>query len=185
MLQQSKFICSLLATVLLLAGCKKATDDPGFGDGDMPRIFQLGDNFRTSYILNEGESAVYSGLLFSPANKVKISWKVNDVEKSTDTTFTFKPTTGGEFRIVVEASYNGLKTVRTSTVLVKPSTYTQAPYTKVVMAYLSETGLPSNVNWNYVSHVAYQAGKVAADGSLDVTAGELNQKMDELIARGI
>jgi len=184
MLQQNKFICFLLAAVLLIAGCKKEIDDPEFGEGDMPRIFQLGDNFRTSYILNEGESAVYSGLLFSPAGKVKISWKVNDVVKSTDTTFTFTPDTGGEFRVVVEAEYNGLKTVRTSTVLVKPSTYTPAPYTKVVMAYLGETGVPSNINWNYVSHVAYQSGKVSADGTLDITLGEMNQKMDELVARG-
>ncbi len=184
MLQLNRFICLLLATGLVLSGCKKEIVDPEFGEGDTPRIFQLGDNFRTSYILNEGESAVYNGLLFSPAGKVKISWKVNDEVKSSDTSFTFTPAAGGEFRIVVEAEYNGLKTIRTSTVLVKPSTYTPAPYNKVVMAYLSETGLPASVNWNYVTHLAYQSGRVNSDGSLDITAGEVNQKMDELVARG-
>jgi hypothetical protein len=184
MLQQYKFICFFLATVLLVSGCKKDIADPEFGEGDSPRIFQLGDNFRASYILNEGESAVYKGLLFSPAGKVNVSWKVNDEVKSNDTSFTFTPTAGGEFRIVVEAEYNGLKTIRTSTVLVKPATYTPKPYNKVVMAYLSETGLPANVNWDFVTHLAFQSGKVSADGTLDITAGEVNQKMDELVARG-
>jgi hypothetical protein len=184
MRQQHKLLSFLLLAFAIVTGCKKEIKDPEFGEGDVPRIFQLGDNFRTSYILDEGESAVYNGLLYSPAGKVNISWKVNDEVKSTDTSFTFTPTTGGEFRIVVEAEYNGLKTIRTSTVLVKPSTYTQVPFTKVVMAYVTETGTPASINWDYVTHVAYQAGKVSSDGSLDVTAGELNQKMDELIARG-
>jgi hypothetical protein len=144
----------------------------------------LGDNFRSSYILDEGQSAVYNGLLFSPAGKVKISWKVNGVEKSTDTAFTFKPTAGGEYKIVLEASYGGLTSTRTSTVLVKPATYTPAAYDKVIMGYLSETGLPSDVNWKFITHLAYQTGRVSSDGSLDITAGEVNQKMDEVVARG-
>jgi hypothetical protein len=184
MLQIKRVIYFLFASLIVLSACKKNISDPEFKDGDSPRIFQLGDNFRTSYVLNQGDTAHYTGLLFSPAGKVKISWKVNDVVTSTDTVFHFVPTTGGEFKIVLEASYNGLTTIRTSTVLVKPSTYTPAPYTRVVMAYLSETGLPSAVNWDYVTHVAYQSGRVSSDGNLDITAGEVNQKMDELVARG-
>lgn len=184
MLYRNKFFLSFLAALLIMTGCKKEIADPVFKDGDSPRIFQLGDNFRTSYILDEGQSAVYAGLLFSPANEVKISWKVNDVVVSTDTTFTFTPTTGGEFKIVLEAEYKGQKSIRTSTVLVKPSTYTPAPYNKVVMGYLSETGVPASVNWNNVTHLAYQSGRVYADGVLDLTTGEANQKMDELVARG-
>ncbi|MBC7868258.1 MAG: hypothetical protein H7X88_12055 [Gloeobacteraceae cyanobacterium ES-bin-316] len=184
MVQLNKIIYFFFASVLLLASCAKDIADPEFKEGDSPRIFQLGDDFRTSYILNEGESAIYNRLLFSPAGKVNISWKVNDVIKSTDTAFTFTPTAGGEYKIVVEAEYGGLKTLRTSTVLVKPSAYTPAPFTKVVMGYLSETGLPSNINWGYVTHVAYQTGRVFSDGTLDVTAGEVNQKMDEVVARG-
>lgn len=184
MLQLNRFLYFLFASLILFAACKKNITDPEFKEGDTPRIFQLGDNFRTSYILNEGQSAVYNGLLFSPAGKVNISWKVNDVVKSTDTAFTFTPIGGGEYKIVVEAEYGGLKTIRTSTVLVKPATYTPAPFNKVVMGYLSETGLPSNVNWGFVTHLAYQAGRVFSDGTLDVTAGEVNQKMDEVVARG-
>ena len=184
MLQLKRFFSFLFASVILLASCKKEIQDPEFKQGEMPRIFQLGDNFRTSYILNQGESAIYNGLLFSPAGKVKISWKVNDEVKSTDTAFTFKPTSGGEFKIVLEAEYGGLKTIRTSTVLVKPSTYTPVPFTKGVRGDLSETGLPANVNWNFITHLAYQTGRVYSDGSLDITAGEVNQKMDELVARG-
>ena len=179
-----KFILLLIATGIVMPGCKKKIDDPVFAEGDMPRIFQMGGNFRSSYIIDEGQSAVYSGLLFSPAGKVKISWKVNDKVVSSDTIFTFKPTGGGEFHIVLEAEFNGLVTTRTSTVLVKPSTYTPATYNKVVMGYVTETGLPSAVNWSRITHLAYQCGKVSAEGILDVTAGELNQKMDELIARG-
>jgi hypothetical protein len=184
MLQLNRFLYFLLAACFLLTACKKDIADPTFKEGDMPRIFQLGDNFRTSYILDEGQSAVYNGLLFSPAGKVNITWTVDGVVKSTDTAFTFTPTTGGEFKIVLTAEYGGLKSIRTSTVLVKPSSYTQVPYTKVVMGYLSPDGLPANVNWDFITHLAYQTGKVSSDGSLDITAGESNQKMDELVARG-
>ncbi|MEO5893657.1 MAG: glycosyl hydrolase family 18 protein [Ferruginibacter sp.] len=184
MLQQNRLIYFVFATLLLLGACKKNIPDPEFVEGDSPRIFQLGDNFRTSYILNEGESANWSGLLFSPAGKVNISWKVDGVVASTDTIFNFKPTAGGEYKIELEAEYKGLKSVRTATVLVNPSSYTPVPYTKVAMAYLSETGLPANVNWDYVTHVAYQTGKVSSDGNLDITTGEINQRMDELVARG-
>lgn len=184
MLQIKRIVYFLSASLIVLSACKKTISDPEFKEGDSPRIFQLGDNFRNSYILNQGDTAHYTGLLFSPAGKVKITWKVNDVVASTDTVFHFVPTGGGEFKIVLEASYNGLSTIRTSTVLVKPSTYTPAPFTKVVMAYLSETGLPAAVNWDFVTHVAYQSGRVSSDGNLDITAGETNQKMDELVARG-
>ncbi|MBO9632690.1 MAG: hypothetical protein J7578_06190 [Chitinophagaceae bacterium] len=184
MLRQYNYMLLVVITGMILFGCSKKIDDPAFGEGDMPRIFQMGGNFRSSYIIEEGQSAVYSGLLFSPAGKVKISWKVNDKVVSSDTIFTFKPTGGGEFHIVLEAEFNGLVTTRTSTVLVKPSTYTPAPYNKVVMGYVTDAGLPSAVNWGRITHLAYQCGKVSAEGILDVTAGELNQKMDELVARG-
>lgn len=184
MLQLNRFLYFLFASVFFISSCKKEIADPEFKTGDSPRIFQLGDNFRTSYILNQGESAVYNGLLFSPAGKVNISWKVNDEVKSRDTAFTFTPVAGGEYRIVLEAEYGGLKTIRTSTVLVKPASYTAVPFDKVVMGYLSETGLPSDVNWGFITHLAYQTGRVHADGTLDITAGEVNQKMDEVVARG-
>lgn len=180
--KSSLLFCFGLA--ILLSACRKEIKDPQFGEGDSPRIFYGAADFPTSYIINEGDTASYTGLLFSPAGKVKIEWKVNGEVKSTDTVFRFSPAAGGEFKIDLEVSYGGLSTVRTSTVLVKPSTYTPAPYTKVVLGYLSSAGLPSQVNWANLTHLAYQTGIVSSDGSLDVTAGESNQKMDEIVARG-
>src|ERR1700712_5268166 len=117
MLKINRAIYFLFASLLIITACKKSIPDPEFTTGDTPRIFQLGDNFRTSYIINEGDTASYDGLLFSPAGKVKITWTVNDSVASTDTVFHFAPKTGGEFKIVLTATYNGLSSIRTSTVL--------------------------------------------------------------------
>lgn len=173
-----------LGTLLLAACNKDIADDPEFGPGDYPRIFYAQGNFPQAVIINQGQTATYGGITYSPAGKVKINWKVNDEVKSNDTTFKFTPTAGGEYSIKLEVELNGLVSTRSSQVIVKPATYTRKNFNKVVMGYLSIDGLGADVKWNYVTHVAAQFGRVSSDGALDVTRGNANQLADELVARG-
>ena len=180
-----KLIFFLITGIVTIQSCKKnIAKEPEFGPGDYPRIFYMGDVFPASVIINEGDTAIYNNLKYSPAGKVKIDWYVNDVIMSHDTSFNFVPTTGGEFKIKLSVTYNGLTSVRSSEVLVKPSSYTPKDFPKVVMGYLSTDGVAADVQWNHITDLAVQMGKVSADGSLDVTRGNTNQLMDELVARG-
>ncbi len=175
----------LFSGILIMQSCKKdIAKDPEFGEGDYPRIFFLGNQFPASVIINENDTAKYNNLKFSPAGKVTINWYVNDVPESHDTAFNFVPTSGGEFKIKLEVVYNGLTSIRTSDVIVKPSTYTRKSFSKVLLGYLSENGVATDVKWNYITHLGVQMGQVSADGSLDITKGNANQLMDELVARG-
>jgi hypothetical protein len=171
-------------TLLAFAGCKKDTIKQQEADNPMhPRIFDNGRVFSGASIINTGDTAKFHKLQFTPANKVKVSWLVNNVQASTDTAFYFKPTTGGEFAIKLIVTYNGDTTSRSTKVLVNPSSYTFKPYTNISMAYLTSAGTAANINWNIVTHVAYKAGLVSPDGGLDVSAGEPNQIANELVAR--
>lgn len=183
-----KIVTCLLGLSLLAwlaAGCRKdLAENPVFGNGDYPRIFYMGDQFPATVVINEGDTAKYDNLKFSPAGKVHITWFVNDNASGSDTVFNFVPTEGGIFQVLLQAEYNGLKSVRRSQVIVKPSSYTPKPYNKVVMAYLSENGTAASVKWDYITHLAAQIGQVSSDGSLDITRGNINQLSDELVARG-
>lgn len=175
----SAFLC-----VSILSGCKKDDTDAGNEGEFYPRIFDKNGAFRlASSIIAEGQSAVFTGLQFSPSDRVSVVWKVNDKVVSSDTAFTFTPTAGGEYKISVEASFEGKTTSRTSSILVNPSTYTFKPYTNVALAYLSAEGLAKDVDWEKVTHVAFKCGWVNSDG-LDVTVGQTNRAADELVARG-
>ena len=177
--------CFIFSGVALMQSCTRdIAEDPEFGAGDYPRIFFLGERFPASVIINEADTALYTNLKFSPAGKVTINWYVNDEVKSHDTLFKFVPAAGGEYKIKLEATYNGLTSIRTSEVIVKPSSYTRKTLPKVLLGYLSETGAATDVKWNYITHLAVQMGRVYADGSLDITRGNSNQLMDELVARG-
>jgi len=177
---------ALLAVMLLFAfaGCKKDIVTQQENSNPMfPRIFDVNRDFSGASIINAGDTAKFHGVQYTPANKVKISWLVNNVQMSTDTAFNFKPTSGGEFTIKLLVTYNGDSTSRSTKVLVNPSTYTFKPYTNVTMAYLTSAGTAANINWNIVTHVAYKVGLVSPDGGLDVSAGEVNQTANELVAR--
>ncbi len=175
----------LLLAGVLLGSCKKdLAENPGWDNGDYPRIFYMGDQFPASVVIDEGDTAVYDNLKYSPAGKVNITWYVNENAMSHDTSFNFVPTTGGVFEVLLEVELNGLKSVRRSQVIVKPDSYTPKPYDKVVLGYLSENGAVASVRWNHITHLAAQFGQVRADGSLDITRGNINQKADELVARG-
>ncbi|MDF2192447.1 glycosyl hydrolase family 18 protein [Paraflavitalea sp. CAU 1676] len=175
----------MIGCVAALAACNKdIADDPEFGPADFPRIFYAQGNFPQAIILNQGETAKYGGITYSPAGKVKISWKVNEEVKSSDTTFNFTPTAGGEYNIKLEVELNGNISTRSSQVIVKPATYMRKNFNKVVMGYLSIDGTGPDVKWNYITHLAAQVGKVTSDGALDITRGNANQLADELVARG-
>lgn len=173
----------MLVMFMVLPGCKK--DEVAQQEKDNPSSPRIFDNLRklsSSYIIKEGATANFSGILFSPAGKVKISWKVNGKEMSTDTGFKFKPDAGGEYVIKLDVTYNGDSTSRQTKVVVSPTTYTFNPYTQVVLANLTEDGTAADVVWKNITHLDYQVGKVSSDGSLDVTKGNINQNADGLVA---
>lgn len=180
----SKYLLILSGLIVLVACKKDLAPEPEFGEGDYPRIFYQGDVFPASVIIEENDTAVYDNLVFSPAGKVNIKWLVNDELMSEDTVFNFVPSAGGEFNIKLEAEYNGLISTRVSQVIVKPSSYTPKPYTKVLLGYLSGTGTAASVKWNNITHLSAQLGQVSADGFVDITRGNANQLADELVARG-
>src|ERR1700744_1334490 len=98
-----KYYKNTLLVVMLLfgfTGCKKdiATQQEN-SNPIYPRIFDVNRVFSSASIINAGDTAKFNGVLYTPANKVKISWQVNNVQMGTDTSFNFKPTTGGEFTI--------------------------------------------------------------------------------------
>ncbi|RZL04915.1 MAG: hypothetical protein EOO89_27425, partial [Pedobacter sp.] len=180
-----KYLLFSLLLIAIVSGCKKdqETDNGAFH----PRIFDQGLVFQSpSRIIQEGESATYNRLLFSPApgEKTKISWTVDGTEVSTDTAFVFTPTAGGEYVVKVEATYNGQTSTRISKVLVSPSTYTRKSSAYVVMPYLSENGVAANINWDIVSHIAFNGARVLPDGGVDFSKGNQNQNIDEIVARG-
>lgn len=171
----------------MMACRKDRIKDPEFGPGDYPRIFDMSNVFVSPVmVIKPGESARYAGIQYSPAGKVNIAWKVNGETKSSDTTFTFTPVgnAGGNFTIDLEVELNGLKSNRTSTVLVNPDVYTLKPYNKVILAYVSSEGSTRDLKWDQLTHAVVYGGRVSADGSLNVTTGERNQRVDEAVARG-
>ena len=175
-----------LAVICAFNGCKKG-QEAQVDDNFHPRIFDTKGVFRApSIIINQGQSAIYTGLTFSPKpqEQSKIMWTVDGKEVSTDTAFTFTPTAGGEYQIKLEATYNGQTSTRLSKVLVSPTTYTPKPYTNVVMAYLSENGTAADVDWTKITHVAINGARVISPTSIDFSKSNSNQNIDELVARG-
>ncbi|MGV8877468.1 MAG: glycosyl hydrolase family 18 protein [Sphingobacteriaceae bacterium] len=185
-MENIKYIMLTFFLVFALAGCKKG-QEAAVDDNFHPRIIDNAGVFTSpNRIIFQGQSAIYSRLTFSPKpiEKTKISWKVNDVEVSTDTAFTFTPTAGGEYVIKVEATYNGQVSTRISNVLVSPENYTPKPSNFVTMAYLSENAVNADINWANVTHVAFSGARVLPDGGVDFSKGNQNQNIDEIVARG-
>lgn len=75
----------LLVIFMALLSCdRNRIDDPEFGEGDYPRIFDISNAFTTpTMIINAGDTVKYNGLLFSPVGKVKVAWKVDGEVLST------------------------------------------------------------------------------------------------------
>ncbi|MBB2148587.1 glycoside hydrolase family 18 protein [Pedobacter gandavensis] len=179
-----KKIVYILFPLMVLLGCKKNKNEVYSGT---LQIFDQGLVFQSPIrVIQEGQSAAYNRLLFTPVPGLatKIRWTVDGKQVSTDTTFTFTPTTGGEFEVKLEATFNGQTETRLSRVLVNPSSYTPKLSSFVRMSYLSENGISAHVNWSNVSHVAFNGARVLANGSVDFSKGDLHQNVDELVARG-
>lgn len=178
-----KIICFIFPLLVIL-GCKKNKKEPDLGPLqiiDQAQVFQ-----EPLRVIHQGQSAVYNRLIFTPApgRATKITWTVDGKQVSTDTTFTFTPSAGGEFEIKLQASFNGQTETRLSKVLVNPSSYKPKVSPFVRLSYLSGNGVSSNVNWDNVSHVAFNGARVQANGSIDFSKGDQHQNVDELVARG-
>jgi len=186
-MKKIKYILYITLAICIVYACKKDGADDGKNSDFYPRIFDNAYAFRSpSLIIAEGQSATYSGLTFSPTTngKTKVSWKVNGQVVSNDTSFVFKPTAGGEYEIKLEANYKGQVATRISKVLVAPNTYKRKPYTNVALAYLSENASAADIDWTTVTHAAFLGASVIPSGTVDFTAGNTNQKLDEIVARG-
>jgi hypothetical protein len=173
----------LLMLVMVAAGCKKdVAKEQENANPLQPRIFDVLREFAGEQTIEEGDTAKFTGIEISPAGKADISWLVNNVEVSKDKKFTFSPKGGGKFAIRLKVTYNGDSSVRKTTVVINPKTYTPKAYTKIAMSYLTQDATAANVNFANVTHVTYKVGLVSPEGDLDVSAGELNQKARSLVA---
>jgi GH18 family chitinase len=185
-MKNSAYILITLLVIAFTGGCKKG-QEAMTDDNFHPRIIDNSGVFTApSRIIFQGQSAIYSGLTFSPKpiEKTKIVWTVNDKEVSTDTAYTFVPTSGGEYTLKLVATYNGQTSTRISKILVSPDTYTFKKYSNVFMDYLSENGTAAAVDWTKITHLAFNGARVISESSVDFSKGNLNQNADELAARG-
>jgi hypothetical protein len=174
----------LLMLIVVAAGCKKdVAKEQEDANPLQPRIFDILREFSGAQVIDEGDTAKFTNIEVTPAGKATISWMVNNVEVSKDKKFNFSPKGGGEFTIKLKVTYNGDSSVRSTKVLVNPSTYTFKPYTKIAMSYLTQDASAANVNFNNVTHVTYKIGLVSPEGDLDTSPGEVGQKANELVAR--
>lgn len=122
---KTKLMILLIAAICCSSawsGCKK-DDVQDQEDASIlyPRIF--GDNIlfpvpAITSVITVGQTKVFSGLTYSPADQVAVTWKVNDAVVATSKDYTFTGTTKGLFTISVEATYNNMKTSRTCKVQV-------------------------------------------------------------------
>ncbi|GAA4312214.1 hypothetical protein GCM10023149_07490 [Mucilaginibacter gynuensis] len=179
-----KKLSFLLVLVVFAAACKKdIAKEQEAANPLHPRIFDILREFSGAQIIDEGDTAKFTGIEITPADKATISWMVNNVEVSKEKKFSFAPTSGGEYTIKLKVAYNGDSSVRSTKVLVNPSTYTFKPYTQISMTYLTQDGSAANINFANVTHVAYKIGLVSPEGDLDTSPGEVGQKAREIVAR--
>lgn len=179
--QKLSFLLVMLVT--LTTACKKDIAKEQEGANPLsPRIFDVLREFAGEQTINEGDTAKFVGVEISPADKADISWLVNNVEVSKDKKFAFAPKGGGKFAIRLKVTYNGDSTVRKTSVVINPKTYTPKAYTKIAMSYLTQDATVANVNFDHVTHITYKVGLVSPEGDLDFSAGEVNQKARSIVA---
>lgn len=179
----------LIAIGFAITGCEKdEAASQAEGRAFITRVFRetslFPENTDSVKVLSINESLTFSRLQFSPAGKVAISWKVNDIEVSKDTTYTFVATEGGDFRIKLEVSYEGITISRYRDVFVIPATYTPKVSNKVVVSFLTEGTTDTSIEWGNVTHAVYKIGTVTAAGTMDISKGEAYRKAEKIVGRG-
>lgn len=177
-----------VAFILIIAGCKKdEAEEQAKGRPYTPRMFNeislFPENPDSIRIMSIGDGINFTGLKYSPAGKVKVSWKVNGTEVASTDSFLFRATEGGEFRIRLDVSYNGDTSSRYRDVFVIPATYQKKPGTSVVLSYLNDTASYKYIDWNTVTHIAYKVATINATGVMDISKGEPYRKAEELVGR--
>jgi ABC-type oligopeptide transport system substrate-binding subunit len=107
---------------VLFSGCKKdEVKEQEKASVFYPRIFN--DTFlfpvpAVTSVITVGGTKVFSGITYSPAKDVKISWKVDDAVVATTPDYTFTATKTGLFTVKLEVDYNGMVTTRTAKIQV-------------------------------------------------------------------
>ncbi|CAH0135735.1 MULTISPECIES: glycosyl hydrolase family 18 protein [unclassified Pedobacter] len=191
-MKKIKLLIYALFAMAFFFGCKENEVAQQEKDYDyVPRIIggDIASIFPTpnaTQVLEPGEIITFNTLQFTPAGKVQVLWKVNDKQVATGEKYAFTATAAGDYRIKVEATYNGTTVSRFKDVFVLAAAgtaFTPKSYTKVVMSYLGENGDISNMNWNNVTHVTFKAGLINAAGLLDVSKGETGRKSQEIVTK--
>ncbi|MEJ2884713.1 glycosyl hydrolase family 18 protein [Pedobacter sp. GR22-6] len=191
-MKKIKILAYILFSFILFIGCKE--DEVAVQERDhafTPRILggdiaSLFPNPNASQVLDVGEKVDFSAVQFSPAGKVSVVWKVDDVQVSTGEKYIYTATTAGDHRIKVEASYNGTMVSRYKDVFVLAAAgaaFTPKAYNKVTMSYIGENGDISAMNWNNITHVTFKAALVNAAGILDLSKGETGRKTQEIATK--
>lgn len=183
-----KFSIFFASLLLLIFSCNKdqsVVEDQAKNDHFYPRIFNDLDLFpSTSSVIAEGDTVSFTGMQYSPADKIRISWTVNGIEKSTDKNFFFVGGSAGDYAVQLNVISGDDTAYRKTEILVNSRKYTHKTYTLISMAYLNDTATASSVDWSKVTHVTYKGGFVDALGSLDLSSANENQRALRLTANG-
>lgn len=178
----------LIAALFATIGCKKdEAESQAKGRPFTPRIFNevslFPENRDSVRVLSVGDTLAFTGLQYSPGDKVNINWKVNDSIVSTDKQYYFVSKKGGAYRIAVNVSYQGDTTKRYRDVFVIPASYERKQANNVVMAYISDTSGYKYINFATMTHLAYKVATINAAGNMDVSKGEPFRKAEEIVGR--
>lgn len=181
------FYILILACVAISACEKNEAEEQGKNQAFTPRVFRDATIFPESpdsvRVLSIGQSFSFAGLQYSPAGQVNISWKVNDKEVSTAENYVFTATEGGVYKVKLDITYNGYTTSRNRDFFVIPDTYTKKNEAKVMLAYMSDAGKYSDIDFNVITHLAYKVATITAAGVFDISKGEQFRKAEEIVGR--
>lgn len=187
MMKTIKILSGILFTILILWGCEKESENQADGRLFVPRIFGYDLLFPPEgRVVDKGDEIAFSGLQYSPADRVKVSWTVNGEEVSSDKEFVFTADEPGDYLIKVEASYDDISISRETNVFVigqSDEPFVPKEYDQVLLAYVGSGGDVSAVDWDQITHVAFKAGIVTSAGVLDISSGETGRKSEEIVTR--
>lgn len=178
---------TLCACLFLTACSKDEAADQAEGRTFTPRVFNetalFPENPDSVRVMDIGQTLVFNGMQFSPAGKVKVSWKVNGTEVSTLDTFAFRATEGGEYKISLDVTHDGFISGRVRNVFVIPAAYQRKTAAHVVLQYLSDTAGYKHIDWSTMTHLVYKVATITAAGVMDVSKGEPYRKAEALTGR--